>query len=209
MPGRTLSVTGHGIAVAAPDRAIIQFAVMSEGDDAEEAFRENEAATQRVLTAVRRFGIADREISLLGLGLQPSGGGRNPDYVASRSVQVTLDDLRRVPDLIATVVAQGGNRLGGLTYTVRDWSALRETALAQAVEQARRRAEVAAEAAGVRLGAVRTVVETSPRGPSAFGDALTVLYERPMLRQESGLAGAYSAGETRAEAHVTVQFDIE
>ena len=207
--GRVLTVAGDGVAVAAPDRAVLQFAVMSQEKEAADALRANEEAALRVLTAVRRFGIADRQINLLGLQLRPDyrDRGQPEGYAAYRTVRVVLDDLRAVPDLVATVVAEGVNQFEQLEYIVREYDPLEDRALEAAIARARERAQIAADAAGVTLGAVRQVQEQGVY-VVPMHQGMNAMAESAVAVTAGGTPGAYSAGEVQVQARVLVQFDI-
>jgi uncharacterized protein len=206
---RTLTVAGEGTVAAPPDRAVLSFSVVTEAPTAAAAMERNEEEALRVLTAVRGFGVPDRHIQMLQLMLHENyrGEARPEGYVAVRSVVVTTDSLRQVPDLVATVVSEGANRFEGLQYTVRDFGPLRDRALEEAVRRARERAEVAARAAGVRLGAVVQVLEQGldyrPPVP------IPVRAEAVDVAAASGTPGAFSAGQVEVRAAVAITYEIE
>jgi uncharacterized protein YggE len=201
---RTVTVSGDAVVSAAPHRAIVRIGVQTEGQQADETLERHEEDVERVLTSIRRAGIADREIEItsLTLGERWVDGGRRDGYVASRVVAVTVDDLRRVPEIVATSVAQGANRLDGLFYTLRDADRYEDQALAEAYERARGKAQRIAEAAGMRVGRVVQVHEqgTTPPAPVPMPE---------MVMNMDARAGAYSAGSTEVRAVVVVTFALE
>ena len=73
-------------------------------------------------------------------------------YQVSNIVQVVSDKLDQAGPIIDAALANGANRVAGLDFMVKDASKARDAALAQAVESARRQADVAAKAAGGALG---------------------------------------------------------
>ena len=204
---RTLTVSGDALVSAAPDRALVRFAVVTEGATPEAALRTHEEEVQRVLTAVRRFGIADRQIELNWVGLNENYDreGQRRGYAATRSVTVTLDDLRQVPDLVATVVHEGADRLEGVSYTLRDADRFEDRALEEAFARARAKAERLAAASGARLGEVVAVQEQGVTPPMPIPMPV-------MARAESadygGMPGAYSAGSSEVRAAVVVTFEL-
>ncbi len=208
---RTLTVAGDAVVQAPPDRAIVSFGIETPGQTAEETLRRHEEQVERVLTAVRRFGIADRQIRIeyLALNERYVEEGRRDGLVAVRQVSVTLDDLRRVPDLVATVVSEGANRLNGLVYTLRDADPFEDQALEAAFARAREKAERLARASGASLGEVVAVQEQGVFPP--------VPYPMPLMRQSAAMAdgaaagvpGAYSAGEQEVRAAVVVTYELE
>ncbi len=201
-PPNTITVTGEGRVAGVPDRAVVRLGVTTRAQTAAEALRAHEADMARVLTRVRQFGIADRDIQIQALALGEHYGPNGPDgFAATRIVAVTTDELRRVPELVAAVVGEGANRLDGLDYTMRDAQPLRLQALDLAVADARAKAERLAAASGVRLGRVVGVQE-APEGQ---------LSPMPLYRMSAdaeATPAAYSAGRTLVEARVVVVFEI-
>ena len=206
---QTITVSGQGVVSAPPDRAVIRLGVQTVAPTAAQALRQNEDDVARVLGRVRSFGVADRQIQIDALQLGEDYQRRTEDgpqgYRAYRVVSVTLDSLRAVPDLVASVVESGANRLDGIDYTLRSAVGYRDQALDEAVADARRKAERLAAAAGATVGAVLAiqeqglgVVRPSPSGRAARPDAVAVEAE----------PGAYSAGSSEVRAGVVVQYQL-
>ncbi len=200
----TITVTGEGIVSAPPDRAVVRLGVLTQGGTAAAALRQHEDDMARVLQEVRGFGIADRQISIEALNLGDFYGPNGPDgYQAFRIVAVTVDSLRIVPDLIASVVESGANRLDGVQYTLRDATPYQERALDRAMETARAKAERLATAAGRTLGAVAAIQEQ--------GVGIVQPYERfasnaIAVVSDEAEPGAYSAGSSQVRGAVVVQY---
>ncbi len=205
-PPGVISVSGEGIVSVSPDRARVRVGVVTRAATAPEALRQHEQDVLRVLTRVRQLGVADRDIQLESLSLGENYGPNGPDgSVAQRTVTVTLDDLRLVPDLVAAAVSEGANQLQGIDYIVRDPRAAEGQALDLAIAAARAKAERIASASGVTLGRVVGVQEAGapqvrPPGPMyARAEASDAVPPTP---------GAYSAGSSDVVARVNVQFEI-
>jgi uncharacterized protein YggE len=205
---RTVTVAGDALVEAAPDRAIVRIGVQTDGPTAPATLSAHEDDVQQVLTAVRRLGLADRQIEIEGLSLGERWveGGRREGYTATRVVAVTVDDLRLVPELVATAVAEGANRLDGLVYTLQDPDRYEDQALEQAFERARAKAQRIASAAGLAVGGVVAVEEQGTTRPPP----VPMPYARAeMAMDAAGNPGAYSAGTSEVRAVVVVTFELE
>ena len=208
VPG-TITVSGEGLVSVAPDRAVLRLGVTTRAETAAEALRAHEADVARVLTRVRQFGIADRQIQIEALQVRENYGQNGLDgVVAVRVVTVTTDSLRTIPDLVAAVVSEGANRLDGLTYTLRDARhaearALDAAVADAAVADARTKAERIASASGVTLGRVVAVQEASAAMPYPSGRFMSLASV-----DVAPEPGAYSAGSSEVRARVVVQFEI-
>lgn len=202
---QTVTVSGEGVVSAPPDRAVVRLGVVTEAPTAAEALRQHEEDVARVLTRVRQFGIPDRQIEIDALQLGENYRDRGPEgYRAYRIVSVTTDSLRIVPELVASVVEEGANRLDGVAYTLRSAAEYRNRALDEAMTQARAKAERMATAAGAELGEVISIQErtVTPYNPSAIyptsADAVRV----------EAQPGAYSTGSSHVQAGVVVRYRL-
>jgi uncharacterized protein YggE len=203
-PARTITVSGDAVVSAAPDQARVRFGVVTQGETPEGTLSAHEEEVQRVLTAVRNLGIADRQIQLEWVGLNERYGERGPEgFTAHRVVTVTVDDLRQVPELVALVVEEGADQLQGIEYTLRDDDPYENQALEAAMARAREKAERLAQASGATLGGVVAVMERGTQPPPPV----------PMYRAESlamdAAPGAYSAGSSEVRAAVVVTFELQ
>lgn len=164
---RQIVVTGEGQVTAAPDMAVIQSGVMTEAATAAEAVAANSAAMEKVVAALRRAGIEPRDIQTSDFSVQPryvhDDRGTNPPrlvgYMVSNMVGVRVRALDRLGAVLDDLVAAGANQIHGLSFDIADKAALLDDARRAAVEDARRKADLYAKAAGVRLGALISIDE--------------------------------------------------
>src|SRR5690606_16255373 len=131
---------------------------------------------------------------------QPKDGSvRTIDgYRASNRVRVTVRDASRLGGIVDRAVALGANDIGNISFEFADTEKLTDAARAQAVENARRRAELYVKAAGVGLGEVLTITELGQGSPA--GSA----------RQFGGLHGAVPVvpGARTIEVRVRVVYAL-
>lgn len=209
LDANTVTVVGSATVTAPPDRAVIRLGVQTRAATAAEALRQHEADMARVLTQVRAYGIADRQITIEGLNLGEAYGERGPDgFQAFRVVAVETDSLAVVPELVASVVEVGANRLDGLVYTIRESGPYQDRALAEAMARARAKAQRLASASGRTLGDVLAVVEqgAAPVNPyfRGMGGYDEVVVEAAAVVNPA----AYSAGASDVRATVVVRFAL-
>ncbi|MDT0633302.1 SIMPL domain-containing protein [Rubrivirga litoralis] len=203
-----ITVSGEGLVSAPPDRAVVRLGVVTEAPTAAEALRQHEDDVARVLARVRSFGIADRQIQIDALQLGQNYGPNGPDgYQATRVVSVTTDSLAAIPDLVASVVESGANRLDGIGYTLSEPGRYRDRALDEAVAQARAKAERLATAAGASLGEVVSIQEQGVGmvPPYRGGAMMDVAVAAVRVEAEPG---AYSTGSSQVRAGVVVRYRL-
>ena len=154
-----ITVNARGEVQVAPDRARVQVGVETQAKTAVAAAAENNKKQTAILAAIRALGIAANQITTLGYNVSPVQRYDEKDrrvvidgYQVSNIVQVVTDKMEQAGPIIDAALANGANRVAGLDFLVKDNSKPRDAALTQAVESARRQAEVAARAAGGTLG---------------------------------------------------------
>ena len=204
----TITVVGSATVTAPPDRAVIRLGVQTRAETAADALRQHEDDMARVLAQVRSFGIADRQITIEGLNLGENYGPNGVDgYQASRVVSVETDSLAVVPELVASVVEVGANRLDGLFYTIRESGPYQDRALDEAMGRARAKAARLARAAGRQLGDVVAVLEQGGGfvQPYARGGAG---YDEVVVEEVQAEPGAYSTGSSQVRGTVVVRFAL-
>jgi uncharacterized protein len=158
---RTLRVDGTGEAKAEPDEAWVDLAVETTGPTVNAAGEENARRMERVIAALVAAGLPRKELDTRNYSVYPEYTQPDPQsepklrgYRANNSLSVHVRELPRLGDLIDRALAAGANRVDGVRFALSHEEAVRAEALRQAVEHARRTAEVLASALGVRIGAV-------------------------------------------------------
>ncbi|SMO61757.1 SIMPL domain-containing protein [Paracoccus laeviglucosivorans] len=201
-----LTVSGQGQSTAQPDMATINVGVSTEATTAAEAMSQNATRQQAVIDALKADGVEARDIQTSGLNLSPKmeyADGQAPKlvgYTAQNSVTVRIRDLANLGAALDKLVATGANEISGISFGRDDMTEAQDTARAEAVTDARRRAEQMAKAAGMRLGALR-----------ALSDTPIVEGPRPMMAMRAEAkadATPIEAGELGVSAQVTAVFDL-
>ncbi|MDF3855098.1 SIMPL domain-containing protein [Paracoccus sp. P2] len=205
-PFARLSVTGTGHATVQPDMATITLGVSTRAATAAEAMTQNAEAQAKVIETLKAEGIEARDIQTSGLNLSPvmdySDQGQPPKltgYGAQNSVTVRVRDIAGLGAVLDKLVASGANEISGIAFSREDMTEAEDQARTEAVAEARRRAEVMAEAAGMRLGRLISLSEA----PTGGGP-------RPMMAMRAQAAEAadtpIEAGELAVRADVTAVF---
>lgn len=173
---RSLSVSGSGSVNVVPDTAIIQLGVQTQADTASQALSENSDQMNGLINALKSAGVASQDIQTQQIQLQPVYQQNNNQqsqttpkvigFSASNIVQVTDRNLANMGDLLDAAVSAGGNRIDSIRFQVSDPQTALDQARENAMNDARHKAEQLASLAGVQLGQVVTINETSSTPPS-------------------------------------------
>lgn len=170
---RQLLVSGEGEIWLAPDMAVLQLTVSREATTAREALDANSAAMQQVLDAMRKSGVADRDLRTSQFNIQPryhypsreqDGGQAQPTivgYQVINSLEVRVRDIDRVGGILDQAVSLGVNQDGQIQFTNADPREAVTAARVAAVQDALGKARTLAEAAGLKLGEVLEISEQS------------------------------------------------
>ncbi|MEQ1688239.1 MAG: SIMPL domain-containing protein [Sphingopyxis sp.] len=151
-----------------PDRASIGAGVTTQAVSALDAMRQNSVRMNGLIDALKRAGIAERDIQTSGFNLSPqydyspqqSGGQpRLTGYQVSNQLRVTTADTARIGALIDALVAAGGTNIDGPTFFVADPDAMLDTAREAAMRRATARATRYAVAAGYARARLISVAE--------------------------------------------------
>lgn len=175
-----VTASGTGQAFGEPDVAIVSVGVNVQRPTVEEARNEAAAAQQAVIDSLKDNGVDDKDIQTVQFSVYPqydyspsTPQGRIIGYVVSNVVTAKVRDLDTTGDVIDDATVSGGNDavVQGVTFTIDDPTDLQEEARRQAVERAKAQAEQLADAAGVRLGALMSISESTNYYPLARGGA--------------------------------------
>lgn len=168
---RTITVNSTGEVSVEPDMATITVGVQAEADVAAEALDQASAATAAILATLDTEGVLAEDIRSGAIRLSPrysssvlSSGNQIIGYQAVNSVEVKVNDLERLGRLLAAVVGDGANRLDGVQFGLQDPSAARDEARRLAVAEGVRLAALYADAAGVSVGPLQSLIEGGSSG---------------------------------------------
>lgn len=203
---REITVTGSASIDAAPDIATVTAGVETQAPTAAAALKSNSSEMAEVLAALKAAGVDEKDVQTSNLSLNPvfrsdpGGSDAAPQvvaYQASNMVTVRVRDVPRLGAQIDALTVAGANRLYGVSFDVDEPAAVLDAARQKAVADARRKAGLFAEAAGVRLGPVIAISEGG-------GGAV------PMrAKMDVAMAAPVAAGTVSLDASVTVVFGLE
>jgi uncharacterized protein YggE len=208
--GTVLEVTAQGESRRTPDIATISAGVVTQAADAQSAMRENAARMDRVVAALKRAGVADRDVRTASISLQPQYRYANNQppvitgYQASNTVTVKFRDIAKAGAVLDALVATGANQINGPDLGLDNPAAAMDEARTDAMAKARARAELYARAAGLKVKRILSISESSFEAP------------RPMpvmLRAQAMAADAPESkilpGEQELNVSLSVRFELE
>ena len=205
---QTLTLSVEGKAARAPDLAEVSGGVVTLAPTAAAAMAANAARMTAVVAAVRRAGLADRDIQTSGLSLQPQYRYENNQPPALTGYQATNTvtlRIRRLPDtgrLLDALVAAGANQLSGPAFRIEAADTALDEARTAAVATGRARAELYAKAAGLHVRRIQSI------GESGGSPEPRPIMVRAMMKSEAAEAPV-APGEVSLSISVTMVFELE
>ncbi len=207
--GTRLDIVVRGESRVVPDIAIISAGVVTNASDAATAMRENAQRMARVIAALAKVGIANRDVQTQSISLQPQYRYQEnmppviTGYQASNNLTIRFRDIGKAGQILDLLVQQGVNQINGPTLTIDQPEAAMDQARMAAVRTLQQRAQLYARATGLRVKRIVILSEAQD-----FGSPVPVA---TMARAE--MAGDAStkvaAGEQMIGVTLSAVFELE
>jgi uncharacterized protein YggE len=208
LDGTRLDVVATGEVSRVPDTARISAGVVTAAPTATAALAQNAAQMAAVRAALKRAGIADRDIQTSSINLYPDyrqdPQATSPQiigYRASNEVAVRFRDIAATGRILDALVAQGANQINGPMLGIDKPEAALDEARTKALANARARAELYARALGKRVGKILSISEAG----GSYGGPV------PMMRMgvEAAQSTSIDPGEQTLSVSLSVSFELE
>ncbi len=187
-------IQGDGKVDAAPDQAIIVLGVETRNISASVAATQNAELMNKTINALLTAGINKSNIqtSTYSLSLPTTNdqstitvtgnATKPPEFVATNQVTVMTNNTQGVGKILDAATAAGSNNVQSISFQLRDSKPQMDRALVLAIEDAQRKAQIMANAAGVKLGRVLEISGGySYATPAARYDLVSAAAPTPVL----------------------------
>ena len=159
-----IAVNGTGETRISADTAVISLGVSARDRDvlkAQQTVNENIAAIRQALldNGVAEENINTDYMSIYAIYDYNEDVEKVQAYNASTTLAVKVTDMDSVGKLIDEAFAAGANTLNGISFSASDTDEARDESLKAAVGEARAKAEVLAEASGLKITGIETISE--------------------------------------------------
>ncbi|MBS0385100.1 MAG: SIMPL domain-containing protein [Proteobacteria bacterium] len=207
--GTLLSVSAEGKVEGRPDMATINLGVQTEAPTAQAAIQANAQRMTALLAALRRAGIAERDIQTSNVSVNPQQQYRENQppittgYQANNTVTAKIRNIDNVGRVVDATVAAGGNTVNGIYFSYQNPDAQMDTARRNAIQEARRRAEIYASALNMRVARVVAVQEGG-----AMAQPIVVTAARFMRADAAPAPTPVEPGQIETTANVSVTFEL-
>lgn len=196
----TLTANGEGTENAAPDIAIVTLGVLSQSETARAALDANNEQMEAVIQSIRGESVEDKDIQTTGFSISPVYNEPSPrsngepvaptivGYQVSNQVRVVIRDLDKTGSVLDKAVTAGANQAASISFDIAERDALVNKAIEAAIADAKAKAELMAEAAGVRLVRILSVNAGEGGGAPRFDRVAVQAKAVPVMRGQLGIS---------------------
>lgn len=208
--GTRLDINSTGEVTRVPDVAIVTAGVVSRSATATGALQDSADRMQRVLAALNRAGVEDRDIQTSNVSLNPEyryPQDQSPQlvgYTASNNITVRFRDIRSSGRILDALVAQGANQINGPSLTIDKPEAALDEARAKAIAVGRARADLYARSMSMRVVRVVAVAES---GGSYPVPPPMPMYARAEMAQAADTK--IVPGEQKLQVNLVMTFELQ
>ncbi|HWQ27946.1 MAG TPA: SIMPL domain-containing protein, partial [Dehalococcoidia bacterium] len=204
-----VTVTGEGRVSGSPDVAEVTLGVSHEAPGVAEARQRAAEAMNAMLDALKSNGVEEKDIQTTQFNIEPQydyedGRQRLRGYRVTNIVTAKIRDIDATGSVIDAAVTAGGDaaQVQSLRFTIDDPSELEHQARRLAMENAREKARVLADAGGVELGDVVSVSE------SVSGFPPPVPFARGVIEPPATGPTPIQPGELEIVVTVNVMYEL-
>lgn len=208
---QTMSVSGDGKVIAVPDLATVTIGVVSEGATPTAVRDSNNQKINQIIAFVKQLNIDAKDIQTTGFYSSPkynyaNGQSTLAGYQANQTITVKVRNIdksqQQLEKMLTGVVSSGANQIQGVNFGFSDADKFKQAARKKAIAQAKQKAKELADDAGIRLGRVVNIVESSSN--------LTMPYPRmmSMAAKSKAVAPDIEPGTEEINETVTLMFEV-
>jgi uncharacterized protein YggE len=162
-----ITVTGSGQVYVVPDMGYIDIGVRSRGATVIEAMEINSEQANEILTALVEQGVEEDDIQTSNFNVYQQtdydyqGNPTSTYYSVENTVNITVRQLENLGNVLDAAARSGANNIYGVNFDVQDKSEAQSTARKLAIQSAQAQAQELAQAAGVELGDLISIISSS------------------------------------------------
>lgn len=209
----TVSVSGNAVVKLSPDIADFSVSISETAETTREAQQLVNDSMAEIYSILKRYGISEDDLTTTSMSLSPvyswvDGKQELDGQSARQSVSVTLRDISVLANIIDSLSAVSGISLSSISLDASDKSAAIAEARRLAVLDARSRADVYAESAGLKVDKAVSISENSYYANTSRLNANVMLASAATADMESASA-EYYADDISVSADVSVTFSMQ
>lgn len=211
------TVTGSGLVYAKADIANINIGFKTEvKKEAAQASLESADKMKTIIASLNDLGVAEKDIKTSEYSLRPvykwteNNGQVLLGYEVYQSVQVKVRDLEKIGAVISESAEKGANQVGNVSFSIDDEYQLKNEARELAIKKAQEKAQLMASQAGMKLGKVKGVYESSDANyPNPIPMYTNAMKDMSGGAREEAAVSNIQSGQNEIRVEVTLIYEVK
>ena len=205
--GATITVTGSAVVTLEANYAQVSVGVSTSAKTVDEASKQNAEAIHTVIEALKAAGVQEDDIATSNYSVHAEydysslGGQKLSGYNVTNQLNVVIRDMAHIGATLDKATAAGANNIYNIQFLSTKADEAQDEATAYAVQDAMRRAELLAEAAGLQLGRIVSISD------STGGYAVVTRSYKSTLDAAAG--NSILPDDASVSANVTIVFELK
>ena len=205
-PQPTVSVTGEGTVKVVPDQVIINSRIETEGADAGEVKKQNDATVDKIISFLKKQGVDSKNIETdyVNLNKRYNYDDKTSTYVANQAISIKLVDLSDYEEIMRGLLENGLNRIDGVQFKSSEVEKYESEARRKAVLDAKQKATELATPLGQKIGKAVSINEVGSNN-------IQPVYRMAEMKMSDSAQGQQSIapGEMEITEKVNVSFLLQ
>jgi uncharacterized protein YggE len=218
----TISVSGEGEVMATPDIGKFSFTVSESAEDSAIAIKNSGEKVSAILAALKEAGVEEKDIKTEYYNLYPKykyvnqvcpvgtycpGEQVADGFEVTQNIAVKVRDLDKTGTMLSLASEKGATNLSSLEFTIDDTDALKELARADAIKDAKAKAEELAASLDVKLIKMVGYFEDENMPTPYFNYGMGG--DMMMKSESSSFIPEVPVGENITKSRVTLTYQIK
>ena len=208
-----ITVSGTGETRISADTAVISLGVNARDKDVLKAQQEANEKIAAIRKALTEHGVKEEDINtdfmnIYALYDYSSDQEQLAAYNANSTLAIRVTDMESTGTLIDAAFEAGANTLNGISFSASDTEAAKAEAMEKAVEDAKKKAEILAEASGLKITGIENISEN---GVYSYENNIGNAYAKGMAASgmEEDAGTVVQAAKLVISATVNIAFTAE
>ena len=206
-----ISVSGTGEIRVSADTAVISLGVNARDKDVLKAQQKVNESIAAIRAALTEQGISEENINTEFINIYVTYDYRDDQeeveaYNASSTLAIKVTEMDKVGALIDAAFSAGANTLNGISFSASDTSEAKAEALREAVADAKNKADVLAEASGLKITGIESLSED---GVFSYENNVGNVYAKMAVAEAADAGTFVQAAKLIVSASVSITYAAE
>lgn len=207
-----ITVSGTGEIRVSADTAVVSLGVNARDKDVLKAQQKVNESIAAIRTALTEQGVSEENINTEFINIYVTYDYQNDQetveaYNASSTLAIKVTEMDKVGALIDAAFASGANTLNGISFSASDTGDAKAEALQEAVADAKKKADILAEASGLTITGIEKISED---GVYSFENNIGNVYAKMAVADAgTGSGTVVQAAKLIISASVSITYSAE